>query len=258
MKKLFVLLLCMVLLSASLVVAPVAMADEGDFYVVPEGQEIVATVSKYDGQLRKTIDADFVLPYGYKVTVVSRSADDVIISFGGIEGHIATADLAKMTKNDNKALALPEIEVQVKDNTVYRLVGTSMTPSAVNNARLTYLGTYNYDTTAYYAVRMAGSDFVYYAPQAAVDNKVEVEEALHPTTNVVENVDNPATADSSAKKDKEFTWVRFILILGIIVPLITIIFMIIRPKGGRRRRAMREIYDDGDYSDSDYDGIDEV
>ena len=257
MKRLIALLVCAMIIAMCFASVPVAAAEQA-CYIVPEGVEIRFVFENVDyGVFPPTRSyADFVVPYGYTITVTSVGDVTAIAEFGGIKGLVSKEDLDKLTISPSQ-LALPEVEVTVDDKTVYRFVdGNRQSYDIVDGQRLLYLGTFTHNTVAYYAVRIEGdANFIYYA-QFNHSNHAEVDAAVHPKSNSASlEQGGTGTTDAVAtpRTDTEFTWVRFVLILGIIVPLITIVFMIVRPRG-RARRAHREIYD----GDDDYDGIDEV
>lgn len=257
MKRFLALFFIVVVSAFAFVVSPVAGAEE-IYYVVPEGQEVYmqyARMANVNGEF--TLDqARVLLPAGYTVKVVATESAQVRVTYCGLtDCFIAKSDLDKMTVSPSEN-ALPTITVDVDGPTVYHYVKDAegerieMRGNITATTRLTYLGSYESGGFVYYAVRKEEENDVYYVlPSAATVAKVEA--VLHPAANVVESKPRQSAAETA--KEKEFTWVRFVLILGVIVPLITIVLMIVRPSA-RRRRQHREIYDDED----DYDGIDEV
>lgn len=258
MKRFLALFLIVVVSAFAFVVSPVAGAEE-IYYVVPEGQEVYlqyARMVRVNGEF--TLDqARVLLPTGYTVKIVGNDADQVKVAYCGLtDCYIDKSDLDKMAISPSE-VKLPDITVKVDDLFVYRYVEEGgvgkIEPydTVAPTSALTYLGTYVYNTVAYYAVKVDGAEGVYYT-LVSHSNEAEVNAVLHPAENIVE-AKSPQGSSVSSSKDKEFTWVRFVLILGVIVPLITIVLMIVRPSA-RRRRQHREIYDDED----DYDGIDEV
>jgi len=260
MKRFVALIACIFVLASCLsVAAPVAAAEE-IYYVVQEGQEVYLDYARMviDGDAFRLVRARFLLPTGYTFKTTESTTDRLKVTYCGLtDCYVSTADMDKLTVSPSE-VALPDITVKVDDLFVYRFVyeeGTAgkLEPqgSVAADAKLTYLGTYTYNSVAYLAVRMEGSSDIYYT-LASHSNEAEINAILHPAANIVEPK-GTNTDDAAATKDKEFTWVRFVLILGIIVPLISIVLMIVRP-AATRRRAHREIYD----NDDDYDGIDEV
>ncbi len=253
MKKWFV-CVC-VILAVALAAAPVALAEEAH-YVVPQGTDIYFEHFDFDEDTGATSRSAFLLPAGFTVQFngFTSGNNKAKVFFGGLNGYISATDWAKMSANaSTTAIALPSIEVKVDDLTVYRFVDDGRKEVAIaGGQKLYYLGNYTHvNGVRYYATRMEGdTSFVYYALVSHA-NEAEIEQVLHPTTNVVEVVE--PTAEVEKNETKQFGWVRFVLILGIVVPLITILFMIIKPKAAKRRQH-REIYD----GDDDYDGIDEV
>ena len=255
MKKLLVLFLAICVMVACFVVVPTAAAEEGLFYVVSEGQEVYLQYAKMDDSTFQVSRAKVLLPAGYTVQT-KVAGTNIKVSYMGIEDfYITQADLEKMTVSPSEK-ALPEIAVKVDDLYLYRFTADEKIEaygSIPASAELTYLGSYTYNSLEYYAVSMKGEEGVYYT-LASHSNAAEINAILHPNANTsIISAPETGSDKTSDKKEGGFTWVRFVLILGIIVPLITIVLMIIRPSAARRR-AHREIYDD----DDDYDGIDEV
>lgn len=255
MKKLLVLFLAICVMVSCFVVVPTAAAEEGLFYVVQEGQEVYVQYAKMDSSFN-VIRAKVLLPTGYTVKTKGSDGTNVKVSYMGMDDfYITQADIEKMTVSPSEK-ALPEIAVKVDDNYLYRFTGDEKIVaygSIPATAELTYLGSYTYNSLEYYAVSMKGGEGVFYT-LASHSNSAEINAIVHPNANTsIISAPETGSDKTSDKKEGGFTWVRFVLILGIIVPLITIVLMIIRPSAARRR-AHREIYDD----DDDYDGIDEV
>lgn len=251
MKKLLVLTSCLLVLAACFAPVPLARAEEV-YYVVPEGQEIVFEFALLNEDNTVTV-APLVLPDGVTVQKVSEGTAKITVVYNGLTGKITKEDIQKMAVSASSAGKAIDIAVKVDDNYIYTFDsnGHREEHTVTADTHLAYLGTYVYNQVAYFAVKKEAENMVYYA-LCSHANEEEINAILHPTANIIE-ANEPQSAVASADKGSEFTWVRFILILGIVVPLITIVLMIIRPTA-KRRRTHREIYD----SDDDYDGIDEV
>lgn len=257
MKRCVCLLLCMMFLASFCLAVPTALADGEACYVVPEGQQIGFIYREFDSATLTNNNVTIVLPVGYTVTVqgtIDMSSPYVSVMYAGLSGYVSNTDFAKLQLSAAQK-DLPQIEVKPLDGMpVYRIVaGGRVEADLAADATLVYRGTYVLNNVDYYAVQATGNtNYVYYVLQNSVQNSIEIEDTLHPRANVVPAQEAGGSAVDD-KKHKDFTWVRFVLILGIIVPFITIILMIIRPKS-RARRVYREVSD----SDDDYDGIDEV
>ena len=261
MKKMLALFLAICLVAACLTVVPVAAADETLFYVVQEGQEVYLEYAKPDNATYSWKIARLLLPVGYTFSSAGKAEGGKIkVTYCGLtKGFIYETDWDKLTVSPSEK-ALPEIAVKVDDHYLFRYVAEGNNAGRIEpdgsiaaDVKLTYLGEYTYNNTLYYAVEQEGREGVFYT-LASHSNATEINAVLHPDTGTSIISTPEVGADKTAdKKDGGFTWVRFVLILGIIVPLITIILMIVRP-GASRRRAHREIYE----GDDDYDGIDEV
>lgn len=257
MKRIVALIVCILLLTSLCAVTPVAAAEE-IYYVVAEGQQVYLDYYRFDVSTVTLKTGRFLLPEGYTFKSTGVEGDKLRVTYCGMtDCYIANADVDKLVVSPSE-VKLPDITVKTDDLFVYRCVLDEGTKEAkiephgaiTDEAKLTYLGDYTYNSVPYYAVKIEGQDAVFYT-LVSHSNSAEINAVLHPAANIVEPKSSQTDA-TDQKKDKEFTWVRFILILGIIVPFITIVLMIVRPTAGRRR-VHREIYDDED----DYDGIDQ-
>ena len=253
MKKLIVLFFILCVVASCLAVVPIAAADEL-YYAVPEGQEIYLEYAKLDTDTLTLKKARVLLPTGFTIKTIGTEGNNTKVSYCGVNDFfLPKSELDKLTVSPSEK-AVPEIAVKVDDHYLYQYNEGKIEPlgSVAADVKLTYLGEYTYNSTAYFAVRQEGVEGVFYT-LASHSNAAEINATLHPGTGTSIIATPDTSADKTAdKKDGGFTWVRFILILGIIIPLITIVLMIVRPTAARRR-THREIYD----GDDDYDGIDE-
>lgn len=225
------------------------MADE--IYYTAQQDKAVQFSYYYFGQ-----EATFTIPYGYSFCVVGYvtygGVEYASVQYGPFEGVVPKAQIEGLSVAATVA-QLPEVSVTVDDASAYRIAGGKRAQFDLNKEdELYYLGTAALDDVDYYAVYCKGQKEIFFVVQSHT-NKAEVEAAIHPH-NTTDTTTVIAPTDSEVEPKKQgFTWMRFVLILGIVIPLITIIIMIIRPRRARPKQA-REIYEDTD----DYDGIDEV
>ncbi|MBO4534339.1 MAG: hypothetical protein J5755_00200 [Clostridia bacterium] len=246
MKKLCTLLLAIIFvaLTFSMGAIPLASADGEAHYLV--GEQAVTFYYYFLG-VRYT----FQLPQGYTVSLGASFSEGgttyVEASFAGYEGMIVSADRDKMTLSSEK-VALPRAVVTSDINVVFK-------PDANGNLNdyapytssttLTYLGTYEYDHTPYYAVQMQTDAKKIYYVAVSNANQEDVERIVHPKAVVVDGGSGDGSAVVGANEGsskKGFTWVRLLLIIGIIAPLAVILLFIFRPRR-RVSRAYRELSD---------------
>lgn len=255
MKRVLMVLFALALacIVAAVSVAPVAMAEDA-FYTVEAGQQVTFSYYYFGTQ------ATFNLPYGYSFaytgsTKYNNGTEYAVVRYAGFEGYIAKAQLDSMRVAATNS-PLPQVTVVVDGLTAYRFADNIRQAFDLQSTdTLYYLGTYNAGDIDYYAVYSASnSDDIFYVVQSHT-NRTEIEATLHPSTdNGEDNKDKTIDSQPPAETKSGFTWMRFALILGIVVPLITIVIMVVRPRRMRRSAPRREINEEED----DYDGIDEV
>lgn len=256
MKRLLAVFLCVMVLSLLGVAAPFAQA-EGVCYIVPEGQQVNFIYDERDTESLKDNYVRVTVPYGYTMVVIGDvTGKNISAIYAGKTGLVSNDDLKKMAVSPSEK-QLPAIEVKVSTGvSLYRIIdGSRVEVGSVDEAtKLYYIGGYVLNSIPYYAVRKENDDtFVYFVlNNDTVQNSIEIEDTLHPRGAIVSAAEGGSSA-TETPSTKNFTWVRFVLILGIIVPLITIVLMIVRPRA-RMRRTYREVSD----NDDDYDGIDDV
>ena len=233
--------------------APVALAEDA-YYTVEAGQQVTFSYYYFGSQ------ALFNLPYGYSFNYTGRTkynngVEYAVVQYGQFEGYIVKTQLDSMrTASTNSAL--PQVKVVVDGLTAYRFAdGTRQAFDVQASDTLYYLGNYTAGDIDYYAVySQSNADEIFYVVQSHT-NRAEIEATLHPNVSTPDG-DTSKTIDSQSPIDNKtgFTWMRFALILGIVIPLITIVVMVVRPRRMRRSAPRREISEEQD----DYDGIDEV
>ncbi len=255
MKRFWLFLLAItVALVAALSCAPVALAEGDAHYLVGDSAVTFYYANRFGERF------SFTLPSGYTValgaTVTDGSTAYVEATFAGLEGLVLASDKQKMTLSST-SVALPRAVVTSKMGWIFKMMpdGTLNPEAYTDGMTLTYLGSFDYNGTLYYAVqKTTDGNRVYYvlasdANQEDVEAIVHPKKATEPTPTDPSGTSNTISNPTSTENKKGFTWVRLVLIIGIIAPLVVILLFIIRPRH-KVSRAVREL---SDVDDDDLD-----
>lgn len=243
--------LCLLLIILCLAFAcpSVAMAADTSHRLIPAGGVMVYHVDLNTGRT-----SEFMLPEGYTIQSNGReSSEYVFFTYKGMDCKIKVAEWNRLAIAPS-AKEVPQITVTTASQSLYYWVGEERQyVEADADGTLYYLGAYSKNSINYFAVKKSTDDYSVFYVVAGDANAEEINSILYPTA--VEpgpEINQGDVTVDPPEKEEGFTWVRFLLILGIIIPAIVIILMIVRSRS-RRSRAHREIYDE----DAGYDSIDD-
>lgn len=242
MKKTFFFIFILLLATTfALGALPLASADEAHYAV---GEDKVTFYFYNDFGDAYTFD----LPSGYTVALGDSRVRDGITylraTFNGLSGWIKSSDQSKLTLAASK-VDLPRAIVTCNLPVIFvpSTAGNVTTVAYEDNSTLVYLGDFTDSKgTVYYAVlKLTDGDSVYYVPVANA-NQEDVERIIHPKATDTGTDSSTVVSTDTGSTKKGFTWVRLVLIIGIIAPLGVILLFIFRPRR-RVSRAYRELTD---------------
>ena len=234
-------------------VAPCSAAAETSFYLKVERDD----VSLYENTAVQA--AMFTLPKTFYVKIVRVSYTSVyhLVEYNGVRGLVKASDFSESPVENvpNPYYTSTSIVAHVETVLYSSPSFSSRTEIAANGLSLTYLGKVNgekgtYDTPVWFAVLYANE--VYYLHCSLTNNLSLLESSfspVHPNSVVQPASADPVSGSKDAASPKtSFDLVRLLLIIGMIVPLIVIVFLLFKPKRRRSapQRRYNERYDDYD------------
>ena len=270
MKRLFAIILLAILVAA-VGVPTLAYAAEGETYLEIDRDGVYL----YDNTL--VTPPLFVIPRTYYVKVVdpNYASGFWIVEYNGVRGLIKISDVSGKTTTDVENPYYTGTNVSAyADTFLYERPNfASKTQVAAYGLTLLYLGKakgeqHNYSTDTWFAVRY--SDQIYFIHSAMTANLNLLEATFSPVhPNSVKEASATLSESEEGSTEKApsdgFDLVRLLLILGMIVPIVIVLFLLFRPKrhsdrirerderehSERGRRSPRERYyrDEEDYYD---------
>ena len=240
MKRLFVLILLLTLAVTIVFPAPTARAEDVTYLEIDRDG-----VYLYDN----TFDAPplFVIPRTYYVKILRTDLRDnyMLVEYNGVKGVIKSTDVSgkTVTNVENPYYTGTNVSAYAETYLYERPAISSRTNLAAYGLTLLYLGKtkgeqYNYGTDTWFAV--CYTNRVYFIHSAMTANLNLLEAAFSPVhPNSVKEASATAVESEAEEKEKAqedgFDLVRLLLILGMLVPIVIVLFLLFRPSGRRER-----------------------
>ncbi len=234
--------------------APRAAQAETSFYLKVERDG----VSFYENTAVQA--AMFTLPKTYYVKVVrlAYAPSYHLVEYNGVRGLVKISDFTEEPEENvqNPYYTSTTITAHVETVLYESPSFSSRTEIGASGLSLTYLGKVNgekgtYDTSVWFAVLYANE--VYYLHCSLTNNLSLLESSfapVHPNSVVQTASNDPASGSADAIKEKTgFDLVRLLLVVGMIVPLLIIVFLLFKPRRRRAAPQRSERYDRDDYDD---------
>ena len=242
MKRLFAIILLAILVAAVGVPA-LAYAEEGTYLEIDRDG-----VYLYDNTL--VTPPLFVIPRTYYVKVVdpNYASGFWIVEYNGVRGLIKISDVSGKTTTDVESPYYTATTVSAYPDTfLYEKPNfESKTQVKAYGLNLLYLGKtkgeqHNYGTDTWFAVSY--TDHVYFIHSAMTANLNLLESSFAPVhpNSVKEASATPSESEETSTEKAPsdgFDLVRLLLIIGMIVPIVIVLFLLFRP--GRRSDRLRQ------------------
>ena len=261
MRRILTLLLAVILIAS--IFAPVTLfASASNAEYLRVGGD---NVSLYANELVPV--ALFTLPKTYYVKVISLSytQDYHIVEYNGVRGLVKVSEVGSNTVSDveNPYYTAQTVTAHVNTYLYTSPKFSASTSVPAQELSLTYLGKVNgekgtYDSSVWFAVLYANE--LYYLHCAMTNNLSLLESTFAPVhpNSVVDGTEQGGENVSIGEEGEDeggVSIVRVLLIVGMIVPLLIVIFLIFKPKKRPEptRRRSRRYPDEDDYDDYDDD-----
>lgn len=243
MKKIFVLLLCTLVL-VSLFGSTVTYADDYGYFCKSEDSIVIKVID-----FTELTDA-FTVPKGYYVKVVGLNNRGYYeVEYSGVKGYVekSVLDAIEKTTSPEKPYFSFKLEVEATAD-VYKFPDFTTNAIKVGDSQVYYLGKIVKDEVNYYAVKLGESNDLYYLKESLVLNRNALNEALNPVKVPTGSgsISTTVSGDSSEPESVNKTAVRVVLIIGIIVPALIIVFLVFKPSKRRSKQQRRVDADDSD------------
>ena len=259
MKRILPVLLLLAVIVCFAFAAYASASAETSFYLKVERDGI----SLYENTAIQA--AMFTLPKTYYVKILrlSYAPSYHLVEYNGVKGLIKISDFSDTPEENvpnpyyTSTLITAHIETVLYSSPSF----SSRTEIAASGLSLTYLGKVNgekgtYDTPVWFAVLYANE--VYYLHCSLTNNLSLLESSfapVHPNSVVEPDPSTPASgnAGAAAPTKDSFDVVRLLLIIGMIVPLLVIVFLLFKPRRRRSAPQRSRRYDREDDYDDYYD-----
>jgi len=252
MKRLFTLLILAIIVAAAcLPTAALARAESVDYLEIDRDN-----VFLYENTRRAP--ALFEIPRTFYAKIIDANYDPeyMLVEYNNVQGLVKIADVSGKVVADVADPYYTDTNVSAHINALLcsNPSFNAATTLSAYGLTLPYLGKVQgergtYGTSTWFAVLYG--DKVYFLHSAMTENLDLLESAFSPVhPNSVKEASATVTENDPAEKEKVqedgFDLVRLLLILGMIVPIIIIIFLLLRPRYRRsqvRHRRERDRYD---------------
>lgn len=258
MKRLSFLLLITILLFSLVALSPVTALAEDISYLEIDRDGVCLYRNEYQPAPL------FVIPKTFYVKIIDahRYPDYAIVEYNGVEGLVKLGDTSGKTliNVENPYYTARNISAHINS---YLYTSPSFEAQSTIKAyglTLTYLGKVQgekgtYGTSTWFAVLYTNQ--VYFIHSAMTENLDLLEETFAPVhpNSIVTNASTGETVsedDGDTAPASSFDTVRLLLIIGMIVPIVIILFLLFRPrrKRGRVRGSRHDRYsDEEEYDD---------
>ena len=205
----------------------------------------------------------FTIPKTFYVKVISLSytPDYHVVEYNGVRGLVKASDVGSDTVSDvaNPYYTAQTVTAHVNTCLYTAPSFTAETAISASGLSLTYLGKVNgdkgsYDTAVWFAVLYANE--MYYLHCSLTNNLSLLESTfapIHPNSVVETSVpeSEEGTPSESEERSGGVDILRILLIVGMIVPLVVILFLLFKPRKrhAATRKRGRPYRDEDDYDD---------